>query len=155
MDRLNLGAESLVVHRQGRRLHDDDLGQPLRPSQPLFEQGGCAFGLVSAGQPEVGGGGAFEQILDEREAITTSTTHTPMVTHGLCALMRANSSVKGESLQARTYACRRAHSIITRNGSTSSSYCSWSMSPSRDPPLGRSRTATACAFERAVKPSLL
>ena len=33
----------------------------------VLEQGGCAFRLVPAEQPEVGGGSASEQILDESE----------------------------------------------------------------------------------------
>ena len=43
VDLVHLGAEGVVVHRQRRRLNDDQFGQRLGPSQPVFEQGRCAF----------------------------------------------------------------------------------------------------------------
>ena len=67
MDSLDLGSESLVVHRKGRRLHDHDLGRWLGPSQPFFDQGSRAFGFELVGQPEVGRGGTGQKALNQCE----------------------------------------------------------------------------------------
>ena len=62
VDCLHLGAKDVVLNGQGRRLDDNDLGKQLGSPQLLLEQGVCALGLVPAGQPEVGGCGAGEEL---------------------------------------------------------------------------------------------
>ena len=47
-------------------------------------------------------------------AITNSTSHTPMVTQGLRALMRANDSVKGAPLLAERRVSRMRPNYITQ-----------------------------------------
>ena len=63
---VNLGPEGRVVHRQRLGLNDDDFGDGLRCREPLRQQGGRLLRLEAAGQPELGGRGAFEQIHVER-----------------------------------------------------------------------------------------
>ena len=65
VDRLHLGAEGLVVHREGLRLHDNDLGRLVRSPELVDQEGVRALGLVPAREPELGRGGAAEESVYE------------------------------------------------------------------------------------------